>query len=82
MDPRKEKGFFGFIIDAQKDEALANAFKETKSLDDLKRFFMEDNPFYGLSEEELERIYAARDAMCAISSTEEVWDIICGGRGY
>ena len=78
----KEKGFFGFIIDAQSDKPLSEKFKKIKNLSGLKKFFTEDNPFYGLSTEEIERIWAAREALCQNSTEEEVWEVICGGRGY
>ncbi len=77
----KEKGFFGFIIDAQKDTALSDEFKKTKSLGDLIGFF-QARPRYEVDENECDKIWQAREALCDGTTPEEVWDIICGGRGY
>ena len=61
MDSQKEGGFFTFIMDAIEDKALLDAFKKIESLDEFRKFFLEVNPLYGLSAEELDRIYYYRD---------------------
>ncbi len=82
MNSQKREGFFAFIEDAQENRDLGEKFNEIKTLVKFKEFFLKDNPFYGLSEEELERIYYYRNKWCNEKTMEEMHEIICEGRGY
>lgn len=74
-------GFFDFIIDAREDKALLDDFKKLETLNDFKRFFIEENPFYGLSEVEIERIVAHRNKLCKEKSKQEIYYEVCR-QGY
>jgi len=83
MTSDKETGFFGFLLDARKDEPLLEKFYKIKTLKELKVFFKEDNPLYGLSNAELDLIWEERQNLCNNPGTrKEILEIICGGRGY
>jgi len=82
MKNENETGFFGFILDAQKNDSLLDKFKKLKDFKDLERFFLEENPGYGLTNAELRALWDARYETCQQYTPEEIVDFICGGRGY
>jgi len=72
-----ETGFFGFILDAQKDKALLDDFKKLKDFKDLERFFLKENPGYGLTNAKLRALWDARHEICKQYTPKEITDFIC-----
>ena len=60
----KENGFYDIIRQALTDEDFLEKFKKIETLRDLKIFFLVDNPFYGLSTEQINRLYTYRNKIC------------------
>ena len=72
MKNENETGFFGFILDAQKNDSLLDKFKKLKDFKDLERFFLEENPGYGLTNAELRALWDARYKLDALYQLREV----------
>lgn len=83
MERKKQKGFFGFVVDAQKEPDLLDEFLKTVTLEDLVNFFKTYSS-YGIDETECRKIWQARKRVCTQykRNPEELYRIICGGRGY